>query len=60
MPAARRPVVQQNPWGDPKAPISVGATSKGQQPGKCAAGPAERPPTEAQPTRMRYNMAAGK
>ena len=60
MPPPRSSKVQQNPWGDPKAAIVGGPTAKGAAPRVAASGPAEKPPTPAAPTRMRYNMAAGK
>lgn len=60
MPAPRAAKVQPNPWGDPKAPIVGGPTAQGARVREASSGPAEKPPTPAAPTRMRYNMAAGK
>lgn len=57
--ATQAPRVSPNPWGDPRAAISVGKGTVG----KCAceparSGPPAKPPTEGTPTRMRYNMAS--
>lgn len=51
--------VQPNPWGDPKAPIAVSGNRKGPRAKEASPGPAEKPPTPAQATRQRYNMAGG-
>lgn len=60
MATSRSSRVSPNPWGDTRAPISVAPPARG----KCAceparSGPSAKPPTEGQPTRMRFNMAKG-